>query len=116
MPLRIGRTCTATGAPSIVPSHTGAPNHHDEASVDRRRLLAFAVAAERHGNRPVEPARHGHLHPLLAELDDARLGEAHRLAMHLLGDGAASLIAHMIDGGGDRDQRIAHLADRAAAA
>ena len=74
--------------------------------------FAFAVGAKRHGDRPVEPARDAHLHPLLAKLDDAGLGEAHRLAVHLLGDGAAPHIAHMVDRRGDRDQRIAHLADR----
>ena len=109
--MRIGRICTETGLPSIGPFQTGWPNHQDKSRFDLARL-----AAKRDRQGPFDVAFDRDLLGGAGKLDDANLGEAHRLAVHLLGDGAAALIAHVIDGGGDRDDGVALVAGPAAAA
>ena len=77
----------------------------DHLSNQRRR----AITQQMHGE-PVHFAE-----KRIVELGEEKVratvaGGLDGLAMHLLGDGAAALIAHMIDRGGDGDQHIAHIA------
>src|SRR4029079_5394245 len=80
--------------------------------VDLSLFLAGSRASQRHGQGAVKPAFHGDAPALLAKLDDARLGEAHRLAVHLLGDGAAAVVCEVVDRGRYGNQNVAHIAFR----
>ena len=80
----------------MVPSQIGLPNHQAEAMLDDTALLSLP---ERDRDKAFRVILHGDGFARSAKLDDARLGEAHRLAVHLLGDGPAPLIREMIDGG-----------------
>ena len=78
----------------------------------RGEIDRLPPALEDDRERPLDLARDRDPLGGTGDLDDAHFGELHRLAVHLLGDGAAALIAHMVDGGGDGDDRVALLAGR----
>ncbi len=103
--MRIGRICTKAGLPSMVPFHTGSPNHQFDA-----RLIVFPPPSKMTVNGPsTSPATVTRsAAPAISMI--AHFGELHRLAVHLLGDGAAALIAHMVDGGGDGHDRVTLIA------